>query len=39
MIKVGSTQEREKRINWWEDVHISYTGYNSKPFKVDEDNY
>lgn len=39
MIKLGNEYEREKRINWWEDVHVCYTGYNSKPFKVDEDNY
>lgn len=39
MIKVGNSDEEYKRSYGWLDTHICYTGYNSKPFKVDEDNY
>lgn len=39
MIKVGNLEEVKKRSYWWLDIHICYTGYKSKPFKVDENNY
>lgn len=39
MIKVGSETEIKKRLNWWYDRHVCYTGYGSKPFKVDDNNY
>ena len=39
MIDVGNKNETNKRFYGWEDHLICYTGYNSKPFKVDENNY
>ena len=39
MIKVGNLEEVKKRSYWWLGIHVCYTGYKSKPFKVDEDNY
>lgn len=39
MIKVGNETEIKKRLNWWYDRHVCYTGYGSKPFKVDDNNY
>ena len=39
MINVGNKNETDKRFYGWEDHLICYTGYNSKPFKVDENNY
>ena len=38
-IKVGDYNETNKRWYGWDDIALCYTGYNSKPFKVDEDNY
>ena len=39
MVKVGNKDGVFKRTYGWEDGHVCYTGYNSKPFKVDENNY
>ena len=39
VICVGDYNETKKRWYGWERVALCYTGYNSKPFKVDEDNY
>lgn len=39
VLKVGNKDEVYKRSYGWQNVHVCYTGYNSKPFKVDEDNY
>lgn len=39
MIKIGNIKETDKRSYGWEDHLICYTGYNSKPFKVDKNNY
>lgn len=38
-IEIGDKKELFKRSYWWWDRHICYTGYNSKPYKVDDDNY
>lgn len=39
MIKVGNKEEMMKRSYGWLDTYACYTGYNSKPYKVDNDNY
>ena len=39
MIKVGNKEEMKKRAYYWNDRYVCYTGYNSKPFKVDEETY
>ena len=38
-IEVGNYNETKKRWYGLDDVSLCYTGYNSKPFKVDENNY
>lgn len=39
MIEIGNKEERDKRLNWWNDLCVCYTGYNSKSYKVDKNNY
>lgn len=39
IIKVGNKKTVETRLYGWLDVHVCYTGYNSIPFKIDDDNY
>jgi len=38
-IEVGNFEEVKRRNYWWNDMYVCYTGLNSKPFKVDENNY
>lgn len=38
-IEIGNYSEAKKRWYGWEYVALCYTGYNSKPFKVNKDNY
>ena len=39
MIAAGDKKEVNKRFYGWENHLVCYTGHNSKPFKVDENNY
>lgn len=39
MIEVGNKKDEMKRNYGWLDTYICYTGYNSKPFKIDDVNY